>query len=106
MKPLSNRGLKQYNVYHNGLTGVNGRAYYFVNGQYSTLSGILGPLDSTGSGQSTISFHRDGRVIRSFISMGGSRPREFNVDITGANQIVIEFRGNSAHALADVVFKK
>jgi hypothetical protein len=85
------------------------RAYYNLNGQYTSISGLYGYEDGDrSSSQATICFYGDGKLIKEITVYGGQLPKNFNLNVTGVSQFVIEtqyIQEYSHVCFGDVIFK-
>jgi hypothetical protein len=78
--------------YVNGMVtdgrGESGGARYNINGKYTRLTGVYGPLDGIGSDAiGVIEFYGDGRSLGSFDVRAGDSVRTFTLDVTGVTQL-------------------
>lgn len=81
------------NDYHNGLL-LEGSAYYNLNSKYNTVSGVYGMQKYTGPGSGfsgKIVFYGDSKLIASYDVSTDDLPKDFNLNVTGVNQLKIEF---------------
>jgi len=95
------------NVYYRGAVARNNNehALYNTDAKYTQLSGIYGPTDTmASSGNGTISFYGDDRLIKTLEIKYGDLPKDFTVDLQGVLQLKIEF-SRAYLAIADVQIK-
>jgi len=103
--------------YSNGLSSYSwsvnsgGKAYFNINGQYTSMTGVYGPFKDTKKGRCNINIYGDGKVLKEYVSINGESPVPFDVNIAGVNILVLEIRpeynnGYGDYAVADVEFKK
>jgi hypothetical protein len=83
-------------TYTDGMTfWGNPWAVYNLNSQFTSLSGVVGVLDDSGRppqdhNTHQVRFFADGRMVLEIPIVGGMLPIEFDIDITGVNQLRIE----------------
>jgi hypothetical protein len=87
-----------------GSTNIVNTAYFNFAGRYTSLTGIIGRLDTAGAvTNSTVKFYGDGTLIETIAVNGASLPKRFSLNITGVNQLIIEHSAtNNITALADL----
>lgn len=67
---------------------------YMINGQYTMLSGtFFQPFDyRSDSAKTTLKIYGDGELLFSAEMMGGVKPIDFTVDLTGVLELEVQFR--------------
>ena len=70
-------------------------SHHNLNGQFSTITGMLGRADGSGTLSSTISFIGDGRELASFTVDGNSVPTEISIDVQGVLVLRIQIEQNT-----------
>ena len=94
--------------YNSGLT-INrnpSAAYYNIDGRYTNLSGLYGPVDGTTSSSVDIIIYGDGKPLIELTSDAGAMPKEFSVSVAELKQLKIEFSSSyviGTHALANLL---
>ena len=76
------------------INNASGSAFFNINGQYSTITGIMGPLDNVDR-NNTITLHiiGDGRTIETFEIRSTDPARQFTANVTGVSQLELRFTG-------------
>ena len=69
-------------------TGGSGQTFT-LNGNFTSISGVIGPVDGIDGRRATISFSGDGNVIEIFRFAHGDPVREFSIDLTGVTELTI-----------------
>ena len=108
-KSFSLSGIK----YYRGVVGANhgggpGWGLYNLNGQFKSISGIIGHVDGTNTKDSVVKFYLDGKLKEEYYLKGDDLAQSFTIDVSGALQMKIEFGMGSTdgqYALADVIVK-
>lgn len=95
--------------YHNSIAAFNvlsdgARAYYNLNGLYTSMSGVYGMTDGR-TGDSTIYIYGDDRLLETLECKGGKMPKNFAVNVSGVAQLKIEWEGADGGCLGSVEFK-
>lgn len=89
------------------MTNNSAAAYFNIEGRYSLLSGLYGPVDYPLSlkDSQTIVIIGDGDFLSKFDVRSEDAPKLFSVDVTGVRQLIISF-SDGPFALADAVLTK
>ncbi|MCL1927776.1 MAG: hypothetical protein FWG07_03150 [Treponema sp.] len=85
--------------YRNALvltTTSGGYSLHNLNRRYARFKGSIGRVDGTNSRDSTISFHGDGRLLRTFNLKANDLPTDFDLEVEGIRQLSIEFGGSGS----------
>lgn len=79
--------------YYNSVSSrhMAGTAYYNLNGLYTSMSGVYGMLDGTNADEGTILVYGDDRLLETLDVQVGMIPKNFAINVTGVNQLRIEF---------------
>lgn len=95
--------------YYNGVKGSNilsdeNKAFYNLNGLYTSMSGVYGMTDISWFDEGSIKIYGDDRLLETFEVKKGMIPKNFIVNVTGVNQLRIEFTA-SEPCLGSVEFR-
>jgi hypothetical protein len=96
--------------YRNGFTLCQNPGYvlFNLNSQYSVLTGVIGPVDGSGTRSGfKVNFFGDGKLIKSIELGDGDLPIDFSVDLSGVMQFKVERTGDWSHdtGLAELKIK-
>jgi hypothetical protein len=99
--------------YYRGITLAcyrNVWALYNLNGQYSTISGMLGHIDGTDMINKTLLFYADDKVVKEIELNAFEMAQPFSLNVSGVMQLTIEIKAKdtdywATYGLGDVVLK-
>jgi len=105
-----NRVLMPHHVLHGGEIFENAITYnannissvhslHNLGGRFITLSGLLGRVDGAPQRNGTFNFYGNGRQIGSIDVDALRLPMPFTINVTGVDDLKIEFRGHSTYSL-------
>jgi hypothetical protein len=63
---------------------------YNLNGQYTKISGKMGHVDGSNTGDSILSIFTDGKLYRQIELSASMIPQDITIDVTGVLQLRIE----------------
>ncbi len=98
-------------TYNNGISlgtsYINGEVLYNLEGKYTSLSGIIGYLDTGGSNNQNVEFWGDDILLETIPVIEKDLPKDFSVDISGVRKFMIKTERGSTDpiGLAEVVIK-
>ncbi|MCL2627102.1 MAG: protein kinase [Oscillospiraceae bacterium] len=69
------------------------RAYFNLDGNYTNLSGLYGPMSGSASGNVTLTVWGDGKMLGRYEMATGDLVKIFNINVTDVGQLFFEFTG-------------
>ena len=74
-----------------------------LGGEFNTLTGIIGRIDSSGANPGSITFVGDGRTLAAFVVDSNTRPANISVDVRGVSTLEIRAQLDASSANRAVI---
>ncbi|MCD7777865.1 MAG: NPCBM/NEW2 domain-containing protein [Clostridiales bacterium] len=94
------------------LWSSDGKAFYNLNGEYLSISGVYGfKDDSSSNSKATLYFYGDNELLTEVVVEVGQLPKDFKLNLSGVYQLRIEAKSiegydNSNIGIGNIEFKK